>query len=167
MINIIRPLYLFHGFEAGIKYNDDKWKINDVVTLNFHISKTPAFWIAQRFADHFSWYINAKLFNKSIVYMPKCYDIGFLNSFITIFMQKYLFCIYQEEDKWHHVSTDIRCPNDVYQLANSNVKTFLKMNEENEYLSHKDEKFKLIDVVYKFQFGLPFVNKFYIMKRIK
>lgn len=162
---ITKPLYLFHGFEAGLKYNDNKWKIGEEMNFSFHLSKTPAFWIARGFSDHFSWYFGKKQFG-NITNIPLCYDIGYISATKTLFMQKILFCIYEEPNKWKHVSTNIRCPKDMLKNLDNKSKLQFLLREEFEYLSHKNEKFVLVDVVYKYQFSLPFVYKFYIVKRI-
>lgn len=183
---ISKPLYLFHGFEPGIKYNDNQWQIGTNTTFNFHLSKTPAHWVASRFSNHFSWYLNTKQNishqhclideyfpwylgeqqNDTFHQIPPCYNIGFYNAIKTIFLQKYLFCVYPEENKWSHLSTDVRCPPEFYDKASIQEKQVLLLNEEFEFLSHKNEEFKLMDVVYKFDFKLPFVRKFYVMERI-
>jgi len=161
---ISKPLHLFHGFEVGIKYDDHKWKIGNKIIFNFHLSKTPAYWVASRFGDHFSWYIH-KIKSGLFTSIPACYNIGYIAAIKTIFFQKYLFCIYKEINKWKHVSTDIRCPNDLLVIANTNARKILLMNEEFEYLSHTKEIFILADIVYKFSLVPPFVRKFYIMER--
>ncbi len=162
---ISKPLYLFHGFEPGINYNDGSWNINQEIIFGFHLSKTPAIWVAERFTNHFSWYIE-KVWQKKIQSMPKCYDIGYFNACKTLFLQKYLFCIYDEPNKWHHISTDIRCPAEFLSNVDEHRKHRFLINEEFEYLTHKNEKFVLVDIVYKFGFWTPFLKKIYIMKRI-
>ncbi|XWV24985.1 putative ORFan [Tupanvirus deep ocean] len=163
---IDKPLYLFHGFEAGVKYDDTKWMIGDDITFNLHLSKTPAFWVASRFSNHFGWYLE-KIKRNVMTTIPKCYDIGYFNAIKTLFYQKYLFCVYNESGKWHHISTDNRCPKDLMIKANEKTKRKLLLNEEFEYLSHTGEKFKLVDIVYKFNLFLPFVSKYYVMVRIE
>lgn len=154
-----RPLYLFHGFEAGLYYGDSKWKLGDEIEFNFHLSKTPAIWVASRFTNHFGWYLgqNNKI-NKDT--LPECYKLTFFAAFLTLFYQKYLFCIY-DEVYGSHAASEIRAPAKL-------LKTMPRLieREEFEYLSHRNEKFLLCDVVYKFSFRPPFIRKFYIMKRI-
>lgn len=157
---ISKPLYLFHGFEMGMNYNDKQWKIGESIVFNFHLSKTVAFWVAMRFSNHFYHYWDFKK-RKLFDSIPACYNIGYWSAIRTIFIQKYLFCIYEEENKWKHISTDIRCPIDILKISPS-----LIINEEFEYLSHKNEKFLLVDIVNKFSITLPFIKKFYIIKRI-
>ncbi|XWV26233.1 putative orfan [Tupanvirus soda lake] len=162
---INKPLYLFHGFEPGIKYNDNEWTLGNIITFNFHLSKTPAFWVASRFSNHFGWYLD-KIKRNVITTIPKCYDIGYFNAIKTLFYEKYLFCVYNDSGKWHHISTDNRCPKDLLAGASEKTKQQLLLNEEFEYLSHTGEKFKLVDIVHKFNFGIPFVRKFYVMERV-
>jgi len=156
-----KSLHLFHGFEPGIRYDDNNWKMGHKIVIPFHLSKTPAFWVAERFTNHWNWLLEKKKLGlfKSI---PACYNMGLLNAFKTLFFRKYLFCIYdQSEGSWHHVSTDIRCPQDLLKYNK-----MLINNEEFEYLSHKNEKFVLVDIIYKYNFWFPFINKFYVLRRI-
>ena len=160
-----KPINLFHGFEAGLRYGDDKWRIGDQISFPFHLSKTPAYWVAQRFTNHFSWYMES-LQRDLVDYRPACYNIGYYEAAKTLFFRKYLFCIYEEADKWQHVSSDMRCPRDMLNRADASTKVSLMLNEEFEYLSHRGEKFILVDVIYKIKFTLPFVRKFYVVRRI-
>jgi hypothetical protein len=116
---INKPLYLFHGFEFGTNYQDHKWVIGQNLEFNFHLSKTPAYWIAKNFTNHFNCHINSRIYY---------FNVSFYESFKSIFIRKYLFCIYEELGKWKHVSTDIRCPK---SLLEKNPKLIL--NEEFEY----------------------------------
>lgn len=51
---IKHSLSLFHGFEPGILYNDNTWRKNQVITFPFHLSKTPAYFVAHRFSNHWT-----------------------------------------------------------------------------------------------------------------
>lgn len=182
---VAKPLYLFHGFEPGIKYDDHKWQIGSNIKFNFHLSKTPAIWVASRFTNHFNCYMNTNsfqhlfIFNYPYIEYPQwyihektntdhfSYKLNFYDAFASIFIQKYLFCVYSEANRWHHVSTDIRCPAELLNIASYKKQQSLLANEEFEYLSHKNEEFKLVDIVYKFSFSLPLVRKFYVMERIE
>jgi hypothetical protein len=147
------PLYLFHGFEPGINYGDHNWTIGKVIKFPFHLSKTPAIWIADRFTNHYSWK------KKNDPTIPECYNISLISRLKTLFHRKYLFCIYPE-NQFSHITTDIRCPPDLIKINPS-----LIMNEEFEYLSNSGETFKLIDI-YSRRTGLIW-KTFYIMERIK
>lgn len=153
------PLYLFHGFEPGSLYKDDEWQIGDKIIFPFHLSKTLAHWIAAKFTNHWQWYLNQRNSSNPST-LPSCYCIGIWNAFKTLFIRKYLFCVYEGQSK--HISTDARCPRELVSKIPR-----LIMNEEFEFLSHKNESFELIDVVYKFRPILPFISKYYIIVRIK
>jgi hypothetical protein len=161
-----KNLYLFHGFEFGMKYGENKWKPGDKVRFDFHLSKTPGYFIAMSFTNHFMLFFgtifhpfNTK--NKNV--FSRAYDLLVeknLNLFqiiSTIFFRKYLFCIYDKPSK--HISTDIRAPHEIVQNKPSVI-----YNEEFEYLSHKGEEFVFLGVKYKFR--LFYVEKFYVMHKI-
>lgn len=155
-----QPLYLFHGFEPGLKYNDDEWVIGERVKIPFHLSKTPVYYVAKGFSMHFYWYVNNLL--KKKIY-PDCYYISFWSALRTVFMRKYLFCYYDVNSNVSHISTDIRCPVDLFGFDDIHA---MFQNEEFEYLTKKNEEFVLEDIVYKYSFMPPFINKFYIMRSI-
>lgn len=152
LIHRTKPIYkkltLFHGFEIGINYDDKNWKLNKVINFNFFLSKTPAFWVAKRFTNHFFCWLNLKTKIGSDD-LPKCYYINWFDALKTLFVRKYLFCIY--DGSFKHVSSDMKYPKNL---------------EEFVYLSHRNEKFILVDIVYKYNFWFPFINKFYILVRM-
>ena len=172
VVKLITPkketFHLFHGFEPGLKYGEANWDKGDIITFNFHLSKTPAIWVAQNFSDHWSWYmekIHPDIFGHILMEgIVGCYNIGYWNAFKTKFIQKFLFCIYPSNTNYGFLSSDHRSP-EVLMKKHPEMENLI-LKEEFEYLSGKDESFRLIDIVDKYSWYPPFIRRFYIMEFI-
>jgi hypothetical protein len=158
------PLYLFHGFEPGLNYGEDSWLVGSKIQLGFHLSKTAAFWVAERFSSHWNWYFE-KLAPNPITgkpdmdTMPHTYNIGYWKAFKSIFVQKYLFCVYPEGKKSHHLSLDTRVPDFILD-----IKPEMIVKEEFEFLGSKNEQFKLVGIKNKYSLTTPFIKRFYVLE---